>query len=155
WRSVHRGELWIVGRPRMSLAPLRALATPSVRFIPRYVSDRELPAYFRRAEVVVLPYSRTERFDQSGVLATALAFAKPIVVSDIGGMAEVAAEGAARLVPADDDHALAQALAGLLADPDARARLARAAQAAAQGPYSWREAAVKTLALYRALTANR
>ena len=36
---------------------------PSVRFIPRFVSDAELPAFFRRADVVVLPYSRTERFD--------------------------------------------------------------------------------------------
>ena len=47
----------------------------------------------------MLPYSRTERFDPSGVLATALAFGKPTVVSDVGGFGEVAAAGAARLVP--------------------------------------------------------
>jgi len=34
---------------------------------------------------VVLPYRGTERLDFSGVLATALAFAKPTVVSDVGG----------------------------------------------------------------------
>src|SRR5262249_41524774 len=59
-------ELWIVGRARMDIAPLQASAPPGVRFISRYVSDAELASFFRRADVVVLPYSRTERFDQSG-----------------------------------------------------------------------------------------
>jgi glycosyltransferase involved in cell wall biosynthesis len=133
----------------MALEPLRALASPSVRFFPRYVSDRELPAFFRRADVVVLPYSRTERFDQSGVLATALAFGKAAVVSDIGGLAE---SGAVRVVPPDDEPALARALTELLSDPAARAGLEEAARAAAQGPYSWSAAAERTLALYEGLT---
>ncbi len=145
------GELWIVGRPRMPIEPLRARAPANVRFVPRYVSDAELPAFFRRADVVVLPYSRTERFDQSGVLATALAFGKPTVVSDVGGFGEVAAAGAARLVPPDDPGALRDALARLLADPQEREGLAWGALAAASGPYSWQEAAAQTLALYREL----
>ena len=99
--------------------------------------------------MVVLPYSRTERFDQSGVLATALAFGKAVVASDIGGFGEV---GAASLVPPDDPGALAAAIAALLEDPGARARLEEAARKAATGPYSWREAAAQTLALYRRLT---
>jgi glycosyltransferase involved in cell wall biosynthesis len=152
WRTVEAGELWIVGRPRMPLEPLQALATPSVRFIPRYVSDLELPAYFRRADVVVLPYARTERFDQSGVLATALAFGKAIVVTRIGGMAEVGAGGAASVVPPGDADSLGHALATLLVDADARERLARAARHAAQGAYSWQEAAARTIALYDGLT---
>lgn len=135
----------------MALAPLRERASASVRFVPRYVPDRELPAYFRRAEVVVLPYTATERFDFSGVLATALAFAKPLVVSDIGGFHELAPLRAARLVPPGDADALRDALAGLLADPAEREALAQHARAAAAGPYSWGEAARKTLALYERL----
>jgi glycosyltransferase involved in cell wall biosynthesis len=154
WRGIEDAELWIVGHPRMALAPLRALAGAGVRLIPRYVSDAELPAYFRRADVVVLPYSRTERLDQSGVLATAMAFGKAIVVSDIGGFGEVAALGAARLVPPDDPDALRTTLVGLLADGAARERLALAARAAAAGPYSWDDAASQTLALYRSLAAG-
>jgi glycosyltransferase involved in cell wall biosynthesis len=151
WRGVEGAELWIVGRPRMALEPLVALAPPGVRFVPRFVSDAELPAYFRRADVVVLPYSRTERFDQSGVLATALAFAKPTLLTEVGGFPEVAATGAAQLVAPDDPWALGQALTGLIADAEARARLAAAAQAAAAGPYSWDHAARRTLALYQSL----
>jgi glycosyltransferase involved in cell wall biosynthesis len=151
WRGMDGAELWIVGRPRMPLEPLRARAPANVRFVPRYVSDAELPAFFRRADAVVLPYSRTERFDQSGVLATALAFGKPTVVSDVGGFGEVAAAGAARLVPPDDPGALRDALVTLLGDPRERDGLAARALAAASGTYSWRAAAAQTLALYREL----
>jgi len=151
WRGLDGVELWIVGRPRMPLEPLRAAAPAGVRFVPRFVSDAELPAFFRRADVVVLPYARTERFDQSGVLATALAFGKAAVLSDIGGFSEVAALGAARLVPPDDPGALRDALSALLGDPREREMLASAAAAAAAGPYSWDEAARATIALYREL----
>jgi glycosyltransferase involved in cell wall biosynthesis len=152
WRGVTGAELWIVGRPRgVDLARLRALAGPGVRFVPRFVSERELPAFFRRADVVVLPYARTERLDFSGVLATALAFGRPTVLSDVGGFSEVAELGAARLVAPDDPDALRAALAGLIADAAAREALAAAAQAAAAGPYSWDAAARATLAVYDSL----
>jgi glycosyltransferase involved in cell wall biosynthesis len=149
WRSADPdAELWVVGNPRMDMAPLRSLAPARVRFVPRFVDDLELPAYFRRADVVVLPYRAA---DQSGVLATALAFGKAMVVSDVGGFGEL---GAARLVPPGDEEALAAALNELLADPAAREELAAAAARAAAGPYSWAAAAEQTVALYRQLLAR-
>jgi glycosyltransferase involved in cell wall biosynthesis len=148
WRGIEGAELWIVGRPMMPLEPLRQTACRGVRFVPRFISDAELPAFFRRADVVVLPYSRTERFDQSGVLATGLAFGKAVVLSDIGGFGDVARIGAARLVAPDDVVALHDALAGLLADGSARQQLSAAALAAARGPYSWDTAARHTVGLY-------
>jgi glycosyltransferase involved in cell wall biosynthesis len=155
WRGISDAELWIVGRPRMPLGALRAQAGSSVRFVPRYVSDAELPAYFRRADLVVLPYARTERLDFSGVLATALAFGKATVMCDVGGFGEVAAAEGARLVPPGDPDALRAALKGVLEDPGERRRLERGAAAAAAGPYSWKEAARQTLSLYGELTASR
>jgi glycosyltransferase involved in cell wall biosynthesis len=152
FRSVEGAELWVVGRPLgVSLDHLRKLASRApgaVRFVPRFVSDRELPAYFRRADLVVLPHRDAE---QSGVLYVALAFAKPIVMSAVGGFSEVAEHGAGRLVPVGDREALAAALNGLLADPTARERLSAAAREAAAGPYSWDAVAAETLALYREL----
>jgi glycosyltransferase involved in cell wall biosynthesis len=85
------------------------------------------------------------------VLATALAFGRPSVVSDVGGFPELAATGAARVVAADDPVQLRDALSGLVADPGARARMAAAALTAARGPYSWEAAARATLALYERL----
>jgi glycosyltransferase involved in cell wall biosynthesis len=148
-------ELWIVGRPRMNIAPLRAGAPQGVRFISRYVSDAELASFFRRADVVVLPYTRTDRFDQSGVLATALAFVTPTVLSDVGGFGEVAATGAGMLVAPGDAAALAGALGALLGDESRRTRMSQAAATAAAGPYSWDEAARRTLDVYRELTGAR
>jgi glycosyltransferase involved in cell wall biosynthesis len=152
FRSVEGAELWVVGRPLgLSLEWLRELAARApgrVRFVPRFVSDRELPAYFRRADLVVLPHRDAE---QSGVLYVALAFAKPIVMSAVGGFGEVAEHGAGRLVPAGDSDALASALNELLADQGARDRLSAAAATAAGGPYSWDAVAEQTLDLYREL----
>jgi glycosyltransferase involved in cell wall biosynthesis len=149
--QVEGAELWIVGNPRMDLAPARAAAEAApgrVRFVTRFVEDAEIPAIFRRADLLVLPYRDVEH---SGVLYTGLAFGKPMVLSAVGGFPEVAATGASRLVPPGDAEALAQALSELVGDPAARERLATAARAAAAGPYSWDAVAAQTLALYREL----
>ena len=151
WRGIEGAELWIVGMPRMDLTTRAADAPPGVRFMPRFIPDAELPAYFTRANLVVLPYLEA---DQSGVLFTALAFGKPLLLSDVGGFPEVAATGAARTVPAGDSAALREALRELLADPGALAAMAARARAAAEGPYAWDAIAQRTLELYRSLCAQ-
>jgi glycosyltransferase involved in cell wall biosynthesis len=150
WREIEDAELWIAGMPRMDISRLRAMAPPNVRFVPRFITDAELPAYFQRADLVVLPY---REIDQSGVLFTALAFGKPLLLSDVGGFPEVAATGAARIVPAGDPAALGEALQELLDDPAALAAMAARAQEAAEGKYSWGAIARRTLDLYRSLGA--
>lgn len=151
WRGIDDAELWVVGLPKMDLAPLRAAAPPNVRFVSRFVADDEIPAFFQRADLVVLPY---REIDQSGVLFTALAFGSPLLLTEVGGFPEVAATGAAELVPPGDAPALHAALARLLADHAARAGLAAAAARAAAGPYSWDGIAAQTMALYRSLAAR-
>jgi glycosyltransferase involved in cell wall biosynthesis len=151
FRRVEGAELWVVGNPRMEVAPLRKLAAEApgrVRFLTRFVEDAEIPAIMRRADVVVLPYRDAEH---SGVLYAALAFGKPLVLSAVGGFPEVAAGGAARLVPPEDPASLAAVLAELVGDEAAREELGKAAAAAASGSYSWDEAARQTLDLYREL----
>jgi glycosyltransferase involved in cell wall biosynthesis len=154
FRRVPDAELWIVGNPRMDVAPLRELATAApgrVRLVTRFVEDAEIPAIFRRADLVVLPYLDAEH---SGVLYTGLAFGKPLVLSAVGGFPELAATGAARLVPSGDAAALAATLAELTSDEAARAELAAAATRAAAGPYSWEQTARLTLDLYRDLIGS-
>jgi glycosyltransferase involved in cell wall biosynthesis len=145
FRSIAGAELWVVGRPLgVSIAELDA---PSgVRFVPRYVTDPELPAYFRRADLLVLPHRSV---DVSGVLFAGLAFGKAMVLSDVGGFRELVEEHrAARRVPPGDPQALATAIGELLADPAERERLADRARAAAAGPYSWDSVAERTIAVY-------
>ncbi len=149
WRGIEEdAELWIVGAPRMDVAALRAAAPPGVRFVERFVSEGEAAALFRRADLAVLPY---REIDQSGVLFTALGFGVPLVLTDVGGFGEIAAAGAAALVPPNDPAALHQALATLLADPVRRAALAAAALRLGDGEYSWDTIARQHLELYESL----
>lgn len=148
WHGIDEAELWIAGLPKLDIAPLRRAAPANVRFIARFIDDNELPAYFQRADLVVLPY---REIDQSGVLFTALPFGRPLLLSDVGGFPEVAATGAARTFPAGEAPALHAALRELLSDPAALARMAERARAAASGPYSWDAIARRTLGLYETL----
>ncbi len=148
WRGIDDARLVVAGMPRMDISPLRASLPPGASLQTRFFSDAELAEQFRRADLVVLPY---REIDQSGVLFTALAFGKPLLLSDVGGFPEVAATGAARTFPAGDARALHDALAELLSDRAALREMAQRAREAAAGPYSWREAAGRTLALYETL----
>jgi glycosyltransferase involved in cell wall biosynthesis len=152
FREIEGAELWIVGMPRMDITPLERLAErcrARVRFVPRFVTDREIPAYFRRADIVALPYRAIE---QSGVLYTALAFGNAIVASAVGGFTEVGErDGALRLVPPGDVAALRAALAELLGDEGERAALAAKAAEAAATTYSWERIAAQTVDMYEEL----
>ncbi len=56
----------------------------------RFIPDREVGVFFRAADIVVLPY-RTAT--QSGVAQIALAFGKPMVVTDVGSLGETVQPG--------------------------------------------------------------
>jgi glycosyltransferase involved in cell wall biosynthesis len=155
FRQVEGAELWVVGMPRMPMDELRELARQApgtVRFVDRFVTDPEIPAFMRRAELAVLPYRNIE---QSGVLYTALAFGRPLVLSAVGGFPEIAEQGAARLVPPEDPDALAETLRELLADRSARESLEDAATRAAATTYSWERIGDQTMTLYRDLLGRR
>jgi glycosyltransferase involved in cell wall biosynthesis len=153
FQQVEEAELWVVGRPLgVSMERLRRLAPPGrVRFVERYVPDAELPALFRRADLLALPHRSV---DVSGVLFAGLAFGKAMVMSDVGGFRELVREhGAGLLVPPGDSDALAASIGGLLADPGERRRLEERASAAASGPYSWDRIAEQTAAVYEQVLA--
>ena len=98
--------------------------------------------------LVALPHTRV---DQSGAAFVALAFGRPLLLTDVGGFPDLAATGAAALVPPGDPAALRAELARLLADPDALAAMGSAAAVVAAGPYSWDAIGRRTLQLYAEL----
>lgn len=148
-------ELWLVGAARMDTAPLKELARnlgieDRVRWLERFIGDDELGAFFERADVVALPY---RQIDQSGVLFTALAYGKPMLLTRVGGFSEIADEyGAALAVEPDSLAALAQGLTALLGDTAEREQLAASARSLAGGDLSWGSIASRTLELYESLT---
>ena len=114
-----------------------------------YLTEAEIDRALGESTVAVFPY-RPE-LDQSGALLRALGAGVPAVVYDVGGLAEpVQAFGAGRVVPADDVHGLAAALAELLDDGAALAA-ARAGALRAREELTWERAAAAHLELYREL----
>jgi glycosyltransferase involved in cell wall biosynthesis len=77
--------------------------------------------FFSRACVVVLPYTDAS---SSGVIPVAYSFAKPVVVSDVGGLSEMVEDGKTGiLVPPRDEGAVADAVIRLLEAPELRRRM--------------------------------
>jgi glycosyltransferase involved in cell wall biosynthesis len=89
------------------------------------LSDAELERRYAACNIVVMP-SRYESFGL--VLLEAMRYGKPIVSSNVGGIAEVIRDGeTGLLVPPGDAAALESAIASLAADASLRQRLGQAA----------------------------
>jgi glycosyltransferase involved in cell wall biosynthesis len=104
---VIAGEFW--DDPATYLQQLAAhhLETHTT-VVNRYLPDDELALYLAAADVIVMPYLAPV---QSGVLALAQAFYRPVIASQVGGLQEgIRPEQTGLLVPPNDPAALAQAL---------------------------------------------
>jgi glycosyltransferase involved in cell wall biosynthesis len=80
----------------------------SVRLVTGYVPNDQVALYFSAADVVVLPYLSAT---QSGIAQIAYHFNKPVIVTNVGGLAEVVKDGfTGFVVPPGDAGALASAI---------------------------------------------
>jgi glycosyltransferase involved in cell wall biosynthesis len=109
------------------------------------LSDDDLAALLASAEVMAVP-SLYEGFSLPTV--EALACGTPVVASRAGALPETVGD-AARLVAPGDVGELTDALAGLLDDPDERARLRELGLARVEERYSWTSVARATVAAYQ------
>jgi glycosyltransferase involved in cell wall biosynthesis len=119
----------------------------------RYIPDEMVARLFQEASIVALPYTEAS---QSGVLAIAFAFGKPVVATAVGGIPEVVEhEETGYLVPPRDSHSLAEAIVALLQDHDLRKKMGRKALEKAESELSWSSIARKTLQVYQKALAVR
>jgi glycosyltransferase involved in cell wall biosynthesis len=81
-------------------------------------------------------------------LLEGMSYGRCCLVSDIAPNLEVSG-GCAPAFASGDAGALGAAMAGLLGDPEARERHGEASRRRVLATYSWENAAVDTLALYR------
>lgn len=123
--------------------PLRARVPQARGFLP----NDELQELYARAAVVACP-SRREGF---GVACLeAMAHARPVVASAVGGLNDLVVDGeTGLLVPPRDPRALRAALERLLADRDLRLRLGAAGRERARERFSWDAVTDATIAAYR------
>ena len=140
--EIPDAELVVAGDP---VDPVPKRDHGNVEWQLRFIQADEVPGLMARAAAVVLPY---RRLDSSGVLATAIGYRRPVVVTDIGSLGEIVREfKAGEVVHVDDPKALAEACARLL-EPKALAAAAKGAERAAK-ELTWARSAADHDALYR------
>jgi len=101
----------------------------------RYLDLEDIGPLVRTATVMALPYLSGTA---SGVLQAAYAFDRPVVVTDVGSLAEAVEEGATGfVVPPGDPDALAAALEKIVSDPATAASMGVAAGRAGKERFGW------------------
>jgi glycosyltransferase involved in cell wall biosynthesis len=118
-----------------------------------FVSRGELARLYGRAAVVACP-SRREGLGV--VCAEAMAHARPVVASGVGGLLDLVVEGETGLLVAPGDRAaLRAALERLLGDRELRRRLGAAGRERIGALCSWERVTEATLGVYSDALANR
>ena len=108
--------------------------------------QRELPQYYKTADVFCAPATGLESFGI--VLLEAMAMGKPIVATDIEGYNSVLTHGVeGLLVPPKNEEVLARALVSLLTNEPLRQEMAARAKLKAR-EYSWEHIAQRVLNYY-------
>src|SRR6185369_2482199 len=88
---------------------------PQIEVINRFIDDNEVAGLMQRASLVALPYIEAT---QSAVIPIAYAFARPVIVSDVGSLKEVVIhEKTGLLIPPNNINELAEAIRKMTADP--------------------------------------
>jgi starch synthase len=112
-----------------------------------YIPQEQVASFFQQASVVVLPYVEAT---QSGVVAKAYGFGKPVVATTVGGLPEQIEHGrTGLLVPPRDERALADAIVSILQDCELRRRLGTGGYQKTQSAFSTDLIAQKTVEVYQ------
>jgi glycosyltransferase involved in cell wall biosynthesis len=112
-----------------------------VTVIDRYVPVSDVAGIFGASRIVTTPYLVGY---QSGVVHLAMTMARAVVASEVGDLPSVVLDGRTGLtVPPDDPHALAQALARVLEDPQLAERLGNEGHRRLTEHASWDAVAAK------------
>jgi glycosyltransferase involved in cell wall biosynthesis len=122
-----------------------------VRLLGR-VGRCDLPALYRSADLVVnIPW-----YEPFGIVPLeAMACGVPVVASAVGGLVDTVVDGVTGIhVPPRRPRVLAEAVAGLLADPERRAILGATGARRARRRYGWERIAGSTLEAYAGLPSG-
>jgi SAM-dependent methyltransferase len=116
------------------------------------LSEADLARRYADCDIFVAP-SKYESFGL--ILLEAMMFGKPVIASDVGGMAHIVEpDGNGFLVPPGDAQSLRQAVARLAASSELRARLGRRSRELYEQRYSAPRMVDETIAFYQRLVGR-
>lgn len=131
----------------------RSAALPGVTLQVGYVPIKEVGPLVGSARVVVAPYRRS---NASGVVRLAQTLGRPVVVTDVGDLAESVDDGETGLIVAAEDPAsLAQAMIRLLEDGTLADRMGKEARSRLLATAAWPLVAQRLSDIYEQLLNSR
>lgn len=145
-------EVRVIGHVARDMPPLLAtLEDPRVTYQPAVV-NRELPAIYRDADVLVFP-SVNDSFGL--VMLEAMASGMPVIASEQTGAEDVMREGVdGFIVPTRDAEAIAEKIELLAQDPEQTLAMGRAARARVEQHFTLAHYASRLTALCEALVTK-
>jgi len=143
------GEPWIKWNKYQNLIKKYKLEN-KIRIHLHYIPKSEVNFFFSASDLVVLPY---KFFDaQSGIGNIALAFNKPIVVTNVGGLSELVRDKRAIAKPNNYKN-LSEVIMRILEDKKLIKSLSEDSKKLSR-IYSWDRIAKKTIKIYEMLSNN-
>lgn len=146
--------LLIVGKPLVNDRDYtRTIArlglAESIHWERSYVPSQRVGLHFASADVVALPYRAAS---SSAVLLNAYAHSRPIVATTVGGFPEMVEHGRTGfLVPPDAPAAFADALVGLLRNPELAHAMGQRARQYAMTHHEWSLIGHLTAEIYKTI----
>lgn len=118
----------------------------------RFIPDEEVPSFFQRAKLVVLPYIECT---QSGIIPIAYAFKKPVIVTDVGSIPEVVDNGKTGfIVPPGDSNALSNAIIKLLDNDGLLREMGKNGNEKMKKDLSWGKIVNDLITIYKEILLN-
>jgi len=131
---------------------IRQLGLGSRVKVTGWVSVPDKDEYYRRCSFFVLPAVYDKHGDTEGlgvVMLEAMAFAKPVIASEVGGITDVVTDGVnGMLVPAGDVPALARALVTMATDERMRRQMGANAKITVDEKFNWDKITRRLVRLY-------
>lgn len=142
-RLLIAGKLWEKWHPYKTQIQSLGIDDYVATFLD-YIPSGEVYRYFHSSDLVILPYHRFN--SQSGVGTTAVAFRKPLIVTNVGGLPDLVSDRR-YVVPPKDTEALAKAIMDCLIDPVQLEAMSLSANTVSRN-LSWTSIAKKTCEVY-------
>lgn len=118
-----------------------------------YIPDEDLIRYYCGTSVFVLPSTDPTREGFGLVLLEAMACGRPVIATDIAGMADdIRESGSGIIIPRNDPEALARAITFFMEHPDGREAMGKAARNLIEQRYDWKVVTSRIETIYEKCT---
>lgn len=141
---VIAGSLWGKSEKYRELIKMENL-NKNIKLFIEFIPSDKVKYFYYASDLVVLPYR--EFMSQSAAGADALAFEKPLIVTDVGGLPELVKDKKF-VVEQNNPRALAEKILLALGDDELLKKLSADSRDLAE-EYSWDKVGEKTVGLYR------